>query len=191
MERFQQIYEAGLEILCSQYVQNMAAIKKEVQADIDSLDKEFLDVCDGLLQKCISQQEDFQKEPVKYVDISLLASSKITGSYDFGIFLYSAYCYLDPEDTSAFWHPHFIYRHLDGDRALFSKQIRQKLVRVRDHEIEEFMQRYAMAYDTIAIAYFLHAAPLITRLDRFAALSKTDDCQIRIGKYMENMKVIA
>lgn len=191
MERFEEIYAAGLEIMSEQYAQNLADIKKKIDMDIDAIDQEFLEICDKLFVNCIEQQEKLQKDPVKYIDIAHLASSRITGTHDFGIFLYSALCYLDLTDTSVLWHPDFIYSYLDADRELFTKRIKQKFVRVRDHEIEEFMERYTSAYDSVAVAYFLHAAPLMLNLSSFSALTKAEGFKIRLGKYMEQMKVIA
>lgn len=191
MDRSAQILQIGKELLSE-------TVQERSKALGDFSGKEWSN-CKNVLFKKINQlfvetviaQKKTKKNPIRYLLISPLESSRIIGTYEYQIALYDKRFYLDDHDSSLYWCPDFLFQHFKHDLDYFSKKIRNKVVRVREDEILAFSHAYIHFYEAFAAEFFRKVANEIQHIENYPKITKESAVEILYGGYMDKAETIA
>lgn len=190
MDRQLTILGLAKEILGAKYIEHikeMALYAKNYNADIcEELTKKIREL--ATITK--DQQENVGKGAIKYVMASFFLSSAITKTYEIQIGLYDDLWYLDPVESNVYWCPQFIFQYIDSDIAYFADQLRGKVIRVKQHELDEVRRKYTM--DFYAAAHRFLNVKIVDALQNveFCALNKKPEVKILTGLYMDKMTCV-
>ena len=157
MDRRKEIYQFGEKVLSDRLCANIEEIGTLYENNTfdNEMDDEFCCMLKKLYGKVIREQQSGKKGALRYLVISPLRSSIITGSYEFLIAAYSADMYLDNSECFEFWCPKKIYEYLEQDMQYFGKLANNEFVRLHNYEVDEFRTHYAVNYNGAAFFYFM------------------------------------
>lgn len=140
------IYSVGEEALTPRLLKNMDAIERDFNENGEQYCGEFLNALKSLARKVIKAQQQDVKGEIRYLCFSFLQSSLLTKSYELRLDAYDEGLFKDLSETCVYWSPSFIFRYFEEDVKFVRIQLRQNIVRIREFEIENFLQDYARHY---------------------------------------------
>jgi hypothetical protein len=181
-DRRKEIYECSMNILKSQFTENMRCLATDY---LEESSAALLLSMQNAFENAIALQRNDQKGEVHWICLSILRSSVLTGEFKLHIGVYDEMLYLDNCVTDTFWSPKRIARCFTDDIAYLRPRIKRQLARVQDYEIREFDMEYALGYFTLAGQIFQHTIPAILELPSFVEMRKSNTVQFTFGKYMD------
>lgn len=184
MDRREELWQKAQDITDSYYQSDVARIQAEYAAQQEAMQREFSQVLDGLFAVAVKAQEAKQKQAVKYLVINYLRSSFYTKTYQYHIALYDEQLYVDRHCIGLYWCPKFIFCRVDEIIQEAAPKLRKKMIRLRDHEIEEYRMMYLGNYLQAAAQFFAETVQNIEMLPQFQLLKKTESFYVLYGEYM-------
>ena len=142
MTRQEKIDETAREFLKTHSQTRYKTLCMKYNSEKFQIINELCCIVSQLVSMAKRQQENLQKQTIKYLTASYLLSSTITKSYDFQLALYDNRYYLDPTETSLYWRPQWMFSDIDEDRVALEKAVRQKCVRLQEYELDEVWRSY-------------------------------------------------
>lgn len=145
-----------------------------------------------LEQFCDKLQEGMEKcggmaKGIKYVVISMLESSILTQSYDLQIAFYDQSLYLDAKAVYVYWKPEFLFAHVEEDLAFCRKKVAQKVVGIKEYEIEEIRGKYIANHYFLVFLLLKEMIFRIMNQDGKWPGNLPKDTDFLFGRYMEKL----
>lgn len=190
MDRKSSLKEAALTFLAPKYQVHLQNIMGYIKNNRELICQEF---CQELLPfiESVRQQQLGEKKEIRYVLISSLFSSTITKSYEYQIAFYSEELYLDPVESSFYWCPQYVFDNIEDDIEQFSQSVKEQIVNLRKHELEEIRQMYANDYHIISGIFFKKIIATALKMGGIHNLNLAKDLEIYFGIYMDKVVKIA
>lgn len=160
-------------------------LREELKKNGESIKKDLLTCTDRLFQKCISQQKEKIKQPIRYVHFFYLNLAVLTGRYDIQMNAFSAQSYLDKTESVDFWNPAFVMDLYEKDMKKLEKEAKRQIIRFGYPQMLEIKERSFIFYAMLAGEYLLGMAEDIVALSSFHEMKKSSEIQIVFGGYMD------
>lgn len=173
------IFSFGVEYLKPRFCENEKLILQNFKKNKPEIIRQMEAICEGLFEKAAQADRLFS-----YLCICPLQSGIITKTYDVQFSLHDETCFADRNDFMTYWTADFIYQYLEADIESFAKEVRKKVVRVTDGEIQEFRLDYACNYHMLLQEFFAAQLAHIEAVLAFIQINKTAEFQIVFGHYM-------
>ncbi len=175
-----QLYEFYKEFMESRLEKNTQKILS-VQDEKESL----LTCMDRLFQKCIQQQQEGIKQPVRYIHFFSLNLSVLTECYNIQINAFSEQSYMDRTESIEFWNPGFIMELFEKEIKEMEEEGRKKVFRFGYPQMMDLKKRSYSIYAIMAGRFILNHVEEIAALTSFSEMKKEEEFQMIFGGYMD------
>ncbi len=181
----EQLNEFAKDFLMPRLDRNIKKIQQTVALESIMIKKELLSCVDNLLKKCISQQREETKQPIRYLHFFYLRLAVITQQYDIQINVFSEQSYMDQIETMMLWKPDFIMNYYRDDIEAIEQEARNQVLHFGYPQLMELREKCFAIYIVLIGQYLMSVIEDITSLASFQEMKKADDMQIVFGGYMD------
>ena len=183
-DRKEEIWSLDKDARVEMFVASAQEFRAGLDADTAVAD-DFLRHFAELFRILVSQQNLGEKGLLRWITISFLKSSVTAGTYEIATACHTADLYLDEAETETYWRMGFMKDAIERDMAVIIPNLKKKIFRIRDYEIEEFRAQYAYTYTALLLVLFNRVLPRVFDLPEFMSVQKEDRVEITFGGYME------
>lgn len=154
-------------------------INNKIEEEKDNIKINFLEKIELLLEKVFNDNKK-----VRYILISPLNSSIITGSYDIQIAIYTNEFYFQKEEYIDYYKIPLIFEKIEEEMKDIEKIIEKNFTRVEKYEIKEIKYRYIKEHNILIILFVNYLIKYIRDINILKEV-KEDKLDILYGEYME------
>ena len=180
-----QLNEFAKEFMAPRLDRSMSRLQQAMGTEDLSIKKELLSCVDGLFKRCIRQQQEGNKQAVRYIHFFYLRLSVLTRQYDIQINAFSEQSYMDDVETMTLWKPDFIMKYYEEDMKAMEKEAEKRMIRFGYPQLIELRERCFALYVALTGQYLASAAGDIAGLESFHKMHKAEGVQIIFGGYMD------
>lgn len=141
----------------------------------------------GIIRNNLAVCEDRGKI-IKFIRISILRSSIVTGSYEMDVSFRDKRDYLDQAPICAVWKPEYIFSTIGVEVNGFAKAASDVIIRLREDEIDEARRRFVYRCHFYSLYVLLKVMPAVMSelWEESTVLDVLDkEGAITFGDYME------
>lgn len=180
-----QLYEFYKEFMEPRLEKNIQKITSaQEEKGIQARDA-LLTCADRLFQKCIRQQQEGKKQPIRYIHFFYLNLSLLTGCYDIQINAFNEQSYMDKTESMELWDPGFIMELFEEEMNEMEAEGKKQVFRFGYPQTMELKKRSYFIYAMLAGQFILNHIEEIAGLPSFSEMEKTEDLQMVFGGYMD------
>lgn len=174
--------------LPERFFSNLAQIhqgESDLQADL-------LHFMDGYFQEIIQAQQDEQKEPIAYINLSFLRSAVILGNPAYQADAYNRDWYLDEKPCTMSWALASIWQYWQEDRLYLEQTVLNQSQKPRPYpyEMQWLEMKYAELYHLVAVGFLKRSIGCITELESYRAMAKDETFSIYMGEYLDQSECL-
>ncbi|MBE5982117.1 MAG: hypothetical protein E7248_02300 [Paenibacillaceae bacterium] len=125
-----------------------------------------------------------------YLSVFYLHSSSLTGTYRYQVRLMNEKMYFDDNFEEFEWFPAFLYGTMEEEKEVLSYELKRKLVRVKEYEINYGLRLLAKEYKKIMEVYLTKMLCYLHEDPSFMELKKEEPFHFLFGDYMGEIKSI-
>lgn len=181
----EQVFQFEQQFMTERLEKSIQQIKTELEKNGRQIKEGLLSCTDRLFQKCICQQQEGIKQPIRYIHFFYLNLSVITGKYDIQMNAFSEQSYMDRTETMELWNPKFIMDFYEKDMKDMEKEAKSQILRFGYSQMMEVKARNFIRYAMVAGQYLMNAAGDIASLSSFQEMEKEEGLQMVFGGYMD------
>lgn len=185
MYRQEEYLDFAKEYLSSNMERNKELLAKEFEKNGSQIRDVLLSCMDRLFQKCIKQQMEGIKRPIRYIHFFYLNLAVLTGNYDIQINAFSEESYMDATESMEFWKPSFMMQMYKRDMEELEKEAKKQVIRFGYSQMLEVKERSYLLYLILAGQYLAGLAEAIAEIPSFYKMEKADGIQMVFGGYMD------
>lgn len=190
-DRKLELRDAASQFLSAKYEIHLEETRRYIDENKERLCINFSNEMRPFIDHVFQQQQEIGKKNIRYVFISSLFSSTVTKSYEYQIAFYDDAFYFDPIESCFYWSPNFIFNHVDEDIEQFADGIKEHIVCLRKHELEEIRQMYTNEHHIIAGLFFENTIIEVLKNSNIKKLGLEREVDIYFGIYMDRAVQIA
>lgn len=181
-DQLYEFYKEFMEPRIEKNIQGLISIQKEkgLQAK-DTL----LSCADRLFQKCIRQQQEGTKQPIRYIHFFYMNLSLLTGNYDIQINAFNEQSYMDKTESMELWNPSFIMEFFAEEMREMEAEGKKQVFRFGYPQMMELKKRSYPIYTILAGQFILNHVEDIAGLPSFSEMEKAEGLQMVFGGYMD------
>lgn len=181
----EQMYGFVQEFMEPRIQRSLNQLKKELNQKSGQMRHELLSCTDRLFKKCIFQQQERIKQPIRYIHFFYLNLSVLTGQYDIQVNAFSEQSYMDKTESMEFWNPEFIMELYEKDMEEMEKEAKKQIPRFGYSQMMDLKRRIFGIYAKMIGQYLLRTAEDIAELPSFCEMEKAEGLQMVYGGYMD------
>lgn len=178
-----------LEAFMDEMPQEMQNVDEKILFEFEARQKEitaeFLAAVDQALTEYSERQAVGEKGALECILISPACYGINTGSYEVTISALDQRMYFDPEVVMSYWQADFVYHHIDDFMKILPDFFKKHFIRVKEYELEEFRQIYALGYQGFLFAPLLLLTARIPTLESYQRIKHAKEVWVLYGLYME------
>lgn len=180
-----QLYEFYKEFMKPRIQKNIEEIRA-IQEEKDlQLKDSLLSCADRLFQKCILQQQEGKKQPIRYIYFSLLNLSLLTGCYHIQINAFNEQSFMDKTESMELWNPGFFMEFFEKEMRELEEEGKKQVFRFSYPQMMELKKRTYPIYTMLAGQFILNHVEDIAGLASFLEMEKVEGLQMVFGGYMD------
>lgn len=181
-DQLYEFYKEFMEPRIEKNIQELTFIQKEkgLQAK-DTL----LSCADRLFQKCIRQQQEGTKQPIRYIHFFYMNLSLLTERYDIQVNAFNEQSYMDKTESMELWNPGFIMEFFAEEMREMEAEGKKQVIRFGYPQMMELKKRSYPIYTMLAGQFILNHVEDIAGLPSFSEMEKAESLQMVFGGYMD------
>lgn len=180
-----QLYEFYKEFMKPRIQKNIQEIRAIQEEKGLQLKDALLSRADRLFHKCIRQQQEGKKQPIRYIYFSWLNLSLLTGCYDIQINAFNEQSYMDKTESMELWNPAFIMEVFEKEMKELESEGKKQVFRFGYPQMMELKKRTYPIYTMLAGQFILNHVEDIAGLESFMEMEKAEGLQMVFGGYMD------
>lgn len=173
------------EFMAPRLERNMKELQQKIVRDGAGIKEELLSCMDDFFKRCTRQQQEGNKQPIRYIHFFYLRLAVLIQQYDIQVNAFSEQSYMDAAESMTLWNPAFIMKYYKEDMEAAGQEARKRIVRFGYPQLMELRERYFAIYTMLTGRYLMSVSGDIAALQSFHEMKKTDDIQIVFGGYMD------
>lgn len=175
MNRIDMVMDEAAKLYQKRFAESCQEIQRELEKKWDRLEEELRVLLEQLAWKAKAMHQDGRKGMGKYLMISHLYSSFLSGSYEYRIEILDENMYLDQQECCDYWSPSILIPYIEGDHEYLRKAMSERYVRLREYESAKVIRDYQFFYHSLVFEIFSHLKERIEILN---------DYQLLYGEFM-------
>lgn len=167
------------------FFQQLPQLMSEYKTDEETILRGLCEKIEGLCLRAQQLQREELLGTVRYLGISYLLSSTLTGNYELRLDLYDSDYYLDKVECCDYWNPDFITKYLIKDTTYLKTKIRSLVPQIRTYEIQQFLDGYWLNYLLLIKQFFAQMfEDVLGSIKKEARDILPQDIKVTFGEYM-------
>lgn len=180
MNRMEQLEQVAAKHLLKRYSESKRKIESIYRIQKEKIWGEFeKNMCFG------AGECKRRGKTVRYITVSILYSSIVTGNYKLQVAFMNDDFYLDEDPVHVYWAPLFIFGQIDDDMQFFRRKASEEVPGIKEYEVDTIRKQYILNHYFLVMLLLKELFPPIVgeMIREYDCID--DNVVVLFGRYME------
>ena len=163
----------------------MEKLQQYMGKHYNDLKQQFMSCFDIYCQKIIKMQESVNKNPLSYIQFSMMRTKLIEGIYEFRIDAYDQELYLDSQPCVGIYDVTPIFAFLEKFSDLLTDRRRKYVYKITLGEVKQFVLEESEKYKSVVVKFIRSILPYAAKSPTYEGIMRSDLFMISVGEFRD------